>query len=402
MNKIYNFFGFLTHLNEIRFSDHWIERTTSSGSIDDKKESRILPYDKNSTDSGYDIDGFISNDGSQISMMEFLKKTGLTKNDAHELITYSLKSITRSKTLADWASESGKEYSMLYLGRICFYLKSDEKYYPILKSGVSKKAKDKMIRNGREPLDFYTPGDAIYGYVREKDKGMTIKYYPGTPQGEKLSYHYFKSDSKLGDSDFLSNYILEFPYGKKFEILVDLTDKINIPPNGIVLNMSDIKSKIDQQTQGTKEIELGPKVESDSKQSHDFLSSEWKRLFISKGVIIALQKFGESTGKIYEIMDDPINIEDIKTAYESGNLRNTPVRVRATEKYRNPYGILSNLKSGILTINPGDSINVIRTLRAQRGGKAIDPETKYIFKFITSEPKIIGNGQVQIALDISQ
>ena len=101
MNRIYNFSGFLNHLNEIRFSDHWIERTTSSGSSEDKKESRIIPYDKNSTDSGYVIEGLLTKNGESISMMDFLKRSNLTEVDTYNLVTYALKAITRSRTIAD-------------------------------------------------------------------------------------------------------------------------------------------------------------------------------------------------------------------------------------------------------------------------------------------------------------
>jgi len=401
MNKIYNFFGFLTHLNEIRFSDHWIERTTSSGSIDDKKESRILPYDKNSTDSGYVIEGLLTKNGEYIYMMDFLKRYNLTEVNTYNLVTYALKAITRSRTIADWMSDSGKDYVMLYLGRIFFYMENGEKYYVILKSGVSEKAKNKILRSGREPFDFYNSSDVIYGYVREKDKGMTIKYYPSTPQGEKSSYHDFKNDTKLTDADFFSNYALEFPYGKGFEILIDTTDTRNTS-DGPVLNIPRIQSKIDHQIQNGKEIQLGPKPEEPTKPAKDFLSPEWKRFLLTKGIVISLQKQGESNGKIYEIIEDPINIKEIKSAYESGNLKDMSIQIKAMEKYRNPYGILANLKSLVITITPGDNINIIRTLKAQKGGKGIDPATKYIFKFITSEPKIIENGQVQIALDIIQ
>ena len=401
MNRIYNFSGFLNHLNEIRFSDHWIGRTTSSGSSEDKKESRIIPYDKNSTDSGYVIEGLLTKNGEYIYMMDFLKRYNLTEVNTYNLVTYALKAITRSRTIADWMSDSGKDYVMLYLGRIFFYMENGEKYYVILKSGVSEKAKNKILRSGREPFDFYNSGDVIYGYVREKDKGMTIKYYPSTPQGEKSSYHDFKNDTKLTDADFFSNYALEFPYGKGFEILIDTTDTRNTS-DGPVLNIPRIQSKIDHQIQNGKEIQLGPKPEEPTKPAKDFLSPEWKRFLLTKGIVISLQKQGESNGKIYEIIEDPINIKEIKSAYESGNLKDMSIQIKAMEKYRNPYGILANLKSLVITITPGDNINIIRTLKAQKGGKGIDPATKYIFKFITSEPKIIENGQVQIALDIIQ
>ena len=85
MNRIYNFSGFLNHLNEIRFSDHWIGRTTSSGSSEDKKESRIIPYDKNSTDSGYVIEGLLTKNGEYIYMMDFLKRYNLTEEQINEL-----------------------------------------------------------------------------------------------------------------------------------------------------------------------------------------------------------------------------------------------------------------------------------------------------------------------------
>lgn len=397
--RIYDFVGFVQHLNEIRFSDHWIERTATGGSTEYKKMSRIIPYESGSTDSGYMIDGFLNKNGEITFSSEFLKKNGITEKIAYDLVTYALKSITRSRNLLDWSSDSKKDYLMLYLGRICFYTGNGEKHYVILKSGVSEGTKNKVSRSGREPLEFYSPGDAIYGYARDKDNGITIKYYPSTHQGEKVAYQAFKEDTKLNDADFFSNYALDFPYGKGFEVIVDLTDTRKTP-EGPVLNIPRIQSKIDSQIRGEK-IQLGSKIEEPA-EVKDYLSPEWKRLILSKGVVINLQKSGETKGKMYEIVGDPTNKEEIKSAYESGNLRDVSVSIKAMEKYSNPYGGWGNLKERIITLTPGDHINVIKTLKAQKGGKGIDPATTYVFKFIASEPKIIESGQVQIALDIIQ
>lgn len=283
MRHLKLFESFVQALNEISFSDHWMNRTATGGSLEYKLSSRIIPYDMDSTDSGYVINGFISGNGELKGVEALRKEKNLTEKTMYDLITYALKAMTTSRTLRDWTSSSGKDFVMLNLGRICFYFGDSEKYYAVLKGGVSKKAKKKAIDAGKKPLDFYDPGDTIYGYVKEKDRGMTIKYYPSTPQGEKESYYKFKGDSKLSDADFFSNYVLEFPYGKRFEVLIDFTD-IRNTTEGPALNIPMIRSKIDQQIRG-EGIELGP---SPSPKMQIKLPAGEQQLNLSPGTTIML------------------------------------------------------------------------------------------------------------------
>jgi hypothetical protein len=301
MSRIYNFSSFIDFLNEIRFTEHWRDRTASPGSRESIKLSRIVPYRENEDDSGFVIEGVLDPAGNLRPLRDVVRPAGILESEISSLITYTLKAMTRSNRLQDWNSDTGKEYLSLYLGRICLYLGPTEKYYVVLKAGVSKKAKKEMIEKGKEPFDFYDPGDAIYGYVKEKYNGTTIKFYPSTDQGRRLSYTDFKGDSKLSDSDFFSKHALEFPYGKNFEILVDLSD----PSNGGRM------AKIQDQLRG-EEITLGP-AETPEYVPED--TEEPMRKTIAPGDAIGLVvKYIDPENPIMGRVISIMNMDDIKAA----------------------------------------------------------------------------------------
>jgi hypothetical protein len=193
-----------------------------------------------------------------------------------------------------------------------------------------------------------------------------------------------------------------YPYKQGFELIVDLTEDLEL----------FIVNKLKAQVEGG-EWKLGPAPKGEMKKKEiNYANVDFKRIQISKGLIISI--INPETGKknIYEIEDDPLNTEQMYLNYlgdrdnKTDLLKETPVIFRAYsmdkfERYLggNPtppiYRKISSFAKTV-TLNPGDKVYINKAKK----GNILDPNQAFEFKFITAEPSILKKGSAQIALDV--
>ncbi len=385
MHHLLLFESYIDRLDEISFSDHWIERTSLKDPL-----SRTVPYTNNSF--GFRITGFLDDNGNNLS---FLKGTSILGVDGVTLDNYlskALYTLTNNKKLQDWKPSNDKEIQMLDLGRICFY-KDGINLYPVFKAA-----------KGPDKPGFYGEGDNIWGLVRKNTEGVTILYYTSNEEGiEKMysaCYHDIRKKVKISKFDFARNSAYGYPYEKDFKLIVDLTDNKEL----------SILNKLKAQF-GNEKWELGPTKEKEIQKSEtNYDDREFKRLQLSNGLTIGI--INQETGKtsIYEVYGDPINTNDMLANYfrdkeeKTNLLKQTPVVFKAypmteLKKYSGPNVTSSYSKASSITktvtLNPEDQVYIKKAK-----GSPLDPNQIYRFKFVTSEPKILQKGSAQIALDI--
>ena len=238
MRYLKTYIDFNDPLNEIVYGSHWSHRTSYPGEEQSFK-SRILPLspadDKNLIE-GFEIDGFVDEEGEYIEKSEALSILEIDEDTANNYITHCLRNLTRSKKLENWESKSKAFYLMLNLGSIRFY---NDPYalYP-------------LIKGGRKEGGFFDPGDQIWGLAKEfREKGYnegdpvtmrgaTIKYYPSGPAGTLAMKLASREESGVSIGEFTQKSYIDYPYGKDFEITVDLSNDED---------MEVIKEKIDSQ-----------------------------------------------------------------------------------------------------------------------------------------------------------
>jgi hypothetical protein len=385
MEHLLLFESYFFRLDEISYSKHWIERT----SLNDY-ESRIVPYDNNNQ-FGFDLVGFLDANNNKVSLYDGIRSLGIDNTSINKYISKALNLLTNSKKLELWVPENDKPAQMLDLGRICLY-KKDIKLYPIFRGGKGPK----------EP-GFYREGDKVWGLVQDNTIGVTVKYYLSDEEGKNEMYRDSMRVSKLNSYSFYNSSEYGYPYKKGFELIVDLTDNKEL----------SIYNKLKSQVEG-REWELGPSTEMEIKKVDPYyLSMDFKRIQISKGLIISI--VNPETGKqnIYEVDDDPLNTDEMYSNYledkenKTNLLKETPVIFKAYlmdkfEKYFGPnvtvtYRRLSSFPKSV-TLNPGDKVYI----KKAKKGILLDPNQVYQFRFITSEPSILKKGSAQIALDIVQ
>lgn len=383
MRHLLLFESYFGKLDEIQYSSHWMERTSLSDS-----ESRIVPYDNNHQ-FGFDITGFLDENNNKMSIYDGIRLLGIDNTSINKYVSKALNAITNSKKLELWIPDNDKKAQMLDLGRICLY-KKDIKLYPIFRGGKGPK----------EP-GFYREGDKIWGLVQDNTVGVTVKYYLSDEEGKNEMYRDSMRVSNLKPYAFYNSSEYGYPYKQNFELIVDLTDNKEL----------SIYNKLKSQVEG-REWELGPSTEREiTKVDPYYLGADFKRIQISKGLIISI--VNPETGKqnIYEVDDDPLNAEEMYSNYlqdkenKTNLLKETPVIFKGYlmdkfEKYFGPnvtvtYRRLSSFPKAV-TLNPGDKVYIKRSKK----GVQLDPNQVYQFRFITSEPSILKKGSAQIALDI--
>lgn len=364
MKHLQLFESFIDQLNEIRMDNHWLERTSLPGQTNSSM-SRIVPR-SSEFPFGYRVVNFIDNKGEEISSSRFFSKVILDPKILFSLLTKSLYSLTRSKRLRDWNPSNEKAFQMMRLGKICFF-NGENKFYPIISGGKGSSAEGE-----------YDSGEVVWGFAKEGDLGITIKYYPDTSLGTDNMYKSSRIDSKLSDLQFYKNSEIVYPYGNNFELIIDLTDP----------DLESIERKINNQVEGLP-IELGPQPEK------IFVPTEEKEIVrktISPGEEIGLivgyvSKELPTLGVISEI----INMTEIKDAQKIKSLDSVKeIKVKfipsdpKNRKFSADGKILAipiTLKDGSIISIKGKSYKIL----GPTGGKPL----------ITSEPSIINVGNVQ-------
>ena len=384
MEHLLLFESYFSRLDEIKYDAHWIERT----SLQDL-QSRIVPYD-NDYRFGFELTGFLDSKNNKISLYDGIRLLKMDNTSVNKYISKALNILTNSKNLADWIPDNDKEAQMLDLGRICFY-KDDTKLYPIFKGG-----------KGPDKPGFYREGDKVWGLVKSNIVGVTIKYYLSDEKGKDDMYKDSERVSNLKPFAFYNNSAYGYPYGQNFELIVDLTEDLEL----FIVNK--LKAQVEE-----KEWKLGPALKGEMKKKEiNYANVDYKRIQISKGLTISI--VNPETGKknIYEVADDPLNTEQMYLNYlgdkenKTDLLKETPVIFKGYpmdkfERYMggNPtipvYRKLSSFPKAV-TLNPGDKVYINKAKK----GNQLDPNQAFEFKFITAEPSILKKGSAQIALDV--
>ena len=385
MRHLLLFESYFGKLDEIQYSSHWIERT----SLNDP-ESRIVPYG-NDHQFGFDLTGFFDSNNNKISLYDGIRLLKIDNTIINKYLSKALNILTNSKKLELWLPNNDKPAQMLDLGRICFY-KGDTKLYPIFRGG-----------KGPDDPGLYREGDKVWGLVQSNTMGVTIKYYLSDDEGKNDMYKDSMRVSNLKPFSFYNSSEYGYPYGQGFELIVDLTDDKEL----------SIYNKLKSQTEG-REWELGPSTEGEiQRREINYTAMDFKRIQVSKGLIISI--VNPETGKqnIYEVDDDPLNTEEMYLNYlgdrenKTNLLKETPVifkgyQMDKFEKYFGPnvtvtYRRLSSFPKTV-TLNPEDKVYI----KKAKKGNLLDPNQVYQFKFITAEPSILKKGSAQIALDAVQ
>jgi len=380
MNRIKSFFDFSTELNEIEFTGHWEERTSfpnEKGSV----ESRIVQRDSNHL-YGWRISGMMDEEGNLLEEIS-LKSPTFSKAKIISLISIALRNLSRSKRLERWMPEGNKFSNILKLGRI-FLWNGNEKKYLLFSPG---KGPDK------EGIE-YKPGDVFYGICKEYSAGVTVLFFEGKDKLSQEDLEEIARMSQLGRS-FFTNYSLQEPYGRNFEVGIDLTAPSFLRAESL------IKSQILGQT-----VTFDPITQEFVTRDPFYLSPDFKRIQLSKGVVFT-KVSPNGTKMSYEILDEPKNGMDLYSIWQSdkaeneNNLKKSSVIIPSEEVVERitPYGVTKMIKTGKrknIEITPGETLMINRLPK----GTQMDPSIPYIFKWVTSEPSILKRGSVQIALDV--
>jgi hypothetical protein len=386
MKNILLFESYVNKIYEIRFDQHWIERT----SLKDVR-SRAVPYNSNFS-YGFKITGFLDDKNNKIPKNSAIKSLNIDEDTINNYIGKAIHYVTNSKKLRDWMPNDRNPIQMVDLGRICFN-NGNDKYYPIIKSG----------KGPGEPDQFYTEGDNIWGAVKDNDLGITVKYYSSDGSGMDRMYADFQRDTKFSANVFYQNSSWAYPYGEEFEMVVDLTDD----------NPVSIDSKLKEQSEG-REWKMGPEEREEHVLAEpNYFALELKRIQLSPGLVIAIENRETGKKNLYQVSYIS-NAEDLYQTYledkknKTDLLKSQPlifVGVPVEEIVRfignKPINKISVIGSSIgkkITLNPGDFVYIKQQVRSSYGG-VDDPNVRYKFKFVTSEPSILKRGSAQIALE---
>jgi hypothetical protein len=226
-------------LDEIRFSDHWKDRT-SIRNPDWTGDSRVLPRTKN-TPYGFSLEYLTDDDGTRYSLDDIIPPD-TTRDDILKLISTALYRMSRGTVLQNWDPNPDNKYVyILDLGRIAL-TDGVKNYYIHISAG------NPGGEGGRWEI-----GDNVFGFAdKRKNELMTItlKYYPSNIDGLNKAREAARKDADMSSADFYSSGRVEFPYGKKFVLLLDLSDP----------STRNREEKIKSQLKG-EEITLGPEEE---------------------------------------------------------------------------------------------------------------------------------------------
>ena len=386
MKNILLFESYVNKIYEIRFDQHWIERT----SLKDVR-SRAVPYNSNFS-YGFKITGFLDDKNNKVPKNYAIQLLNIDEDTINKYISKAIHYVTNSRKLRDWMPNDRNPIQMVDLGRICFN-NGNNKYYPIIKSG----------KGPGEPDQFYTEGDNRWGAVKDNDLGITVKYYPSDGSGMDRMYADFQRDTKFSANVFYQNSSWAYPYEEEFEMVVDLTDD----------NPLSIDSKLKEQSEG-REWKMGPEEREEHVLAEpNYFALELKRIQLSPGLVIAIENRETGKKNLYKVShisnaDElyQIYLEDKKNKTDLLKLQPlifVGVLVQEVIRYigNKPINKISVIGSSIgkkITLNPGDFVYIKQQVRSSYGG-VDDPNVRYKFKFVTSEPSILKRGSAQIALE---
>ncbi len=274
MKNILLFESYVNKIYEIRLDTHWVERT----SLKDWR-SRSLPYNNNFP-YGFKVTRFLDDKNNDISKNSAIQALNIDEDTINNYISKSIHYVTNSKKLKDWMPKDKNPIQMMDLGRICFN-NGNNKYYPVIKSGKGPEKTD----------EFYTEGDNIWGAVKDNDLGITVKYYPSDGSGMDRMYADFQRDTKFSSNVFYQNSSWAYPYGEKFEMVVDLTDD----------NKVSIENKLKEQSEG-REWKMGPEERRETVlEDPNYISMDLKRIQLSPGLVITVVDQETEKKRIYEV-----------------------------------------------------------------------------------------------------
>ena len=359
-----------SRLDEIRFSDHWKERTAVGGS-DWIGFSRVLPHTPN-TPYGFSVEYVTDDAGNKLSLDEALEVLGNhPKEEILKLISTALYKMSRGAELQEWEPDPDNKYLYIMdLGRIAL-TDGDKKYYLHMAGGNPM---------GKGKLSKWETGDNVWGFAdkrKEELMAITLKYYPSTPEGLNMAKEASRKDANMSLTDFYGSSRVEFPYGKNFVLLLDLSDPL----------VRGREDKINAQLSG-EAITLGPSGKGYVPISDDPIL----RKTISPGDRVGLVvKYADPDNPIMGNITAILNMKEIEDAQKIKSL-----------------GDIKEIKVAFLPENPeyikkGSDGNPLQIpLKIVEGSKIIIDNIGYTVlgeagnkPLITSEPSIISKGSVQ-------
>lgn len=364
-------------LDELQFSQHWKKRT-STGGIDGVDLSRALPRNPNVT-YGFTIEYLTDREGVKYELEDVLTQfRDVSEYDVLSLVSYALNRMTRGAQIVEWEPDpDDKKIYMLNLGKLVL-AGGDKEYFVHLSAGNPK--------NKGGMTDKWPPGDVIWGsadYRKIGDlQGITFKFYPDTKEGLNWMKESTRLDAKniwkdMTVADFYASSRVEFPYGKNFLLLLDLSDP----------SVRDRESKIKNQLAG-EDIILGPS----RKEYISTIKEPPTRKTITPGDKIGLVvKYADPNNPIMGTVNSILNMNDIKDAQKMKSLGtiqeikvsflpSDPQYVKVGSNGQ-PIAITIKISGGTKIIIDGEEYEVL----GEEGGKPL----------VTSEPSIIDKGSVQ-------
>jgi len=201
------FESYVSQIYEIRFAEpHYSDRTSL-----ESKESRVVPYALEFP-YGFIIENLVDANEALHDPDYIEEYIDLDLDKMYDYTSKALHFLTNSKKLIDWKPSNEKTHQLIDLGRICFSYYG-ERFYPIIAGG-----------KGPDETGFYDGGDKIWLLLKENDKAITIKYYEGSERGERLMFGRSAADEELTPKQFQEISAFGYPYGKKFEVIIDVTE----------------------------------------------------------------------------------------------------------------------------------------------------------------------------------
>jgi hypothetical protein len=386
MNYLLLFESYVDKIYEIKLDPHWIERT----SLKDIK-SRAVPYNSNFR-FGFKVTKFLDDKNNEIPKNKVIELLNIEEDTINEYISKAIHYVTNSRKLKNWLPNNNKPIQMIDLGRICFN-NGNNKYYPVIKSG----------KGPEKPDRFYSEGDNIWGAVKKNDLGITVKYYPSDGSGMERMYSDFQRDTEFSPNLFYQSSSWGFPYNEEFEMVVDLTDD----------NPVSINNKLKKQSEG-EEWEMGPEQREEHILPEPvYIAMDLKRIQFSPGLVVSIIDQETEKKGLYEVYSID-NADELYKIYlqdkQNGTdlLKSHPLIFsgypsRSYTKFigTNPYEHIERQgnKKIEVVLKPGDFVYIKKAIRASAYGGVDDPNVRYKFKFVTSEPSILKRGSAQIALE---
>jgi hypothetical protein len=362
-------------LDEIAFSDHWKNRT-GIRNPDITGDSRVLPRN-NITPFGFSVEYLIDDEGTRYSINDIITP-GQTRDDILRLISTALYRMTRGVSLQNWNPNPENRYGyILDLGRIA--LTDGNRRYYIHISGGNPGGED-----GRWDI-----GDKVFGFADKRYvqlKAITLKYYPSTADGLNKAREAARKDSGMSPTDFYASSRVEFPYGRNFVLLLDLSDP----------SAANREEKIRSQLRG-EQIILGPAEEI---EYEPIVEDPITRKTISPEDRIGLfVKYANPDGLIMGRVKSILNIKEIQNFQKLKSLSEIK-EIKISFLPEDQRYMKKNEEGEIVRGADGNPLQF--TLKIVEGSKIIIDDIEYTVlgeaggkPLITSEPSILNKGSVQ-------